>query len=897
MVRLRFFQPDAELPLVTAVTDVTRVTWGTATALLVALTTGLLTIVSSPPAEAGATVESYTTPASHTFHLNGLGYGHGIGMSQFGAEGMGRLGKTYRQILNFYYPGTNFAHTSAGRQIRVSISGLMRSTPQGTGVVVLDRAGLQLHHGGSRVNLPSRIGGNRVIAYRNVRTSSGIAVWAVSKSKAVRVKSGLSGSVRWQTAAAVTKSRMSVLSAAGYRRTYRGFLDVKPGSSSVMAVNTLRLEDYLRSVVSSEVPSSWTAAALRAQAVAARSYALVAQVNARAAHRSYDICDTTSCQVYSPISAESGPEVTAVRHTSGVYLRSSGQPVFAMFSSANGGYTVSGGRSYLIAKPDPYDGVVSGSANWGHSWSTSVSASHIESSWPQIGNLQKLKVLGRDGNGQWGGRVLSVALVGSKSTVSVSADTFRWAMGLKSTWWTVTNADSGSFAPAKNVRVAKRDRSAVVRWGAPDSDRKVQAYRVTVAGTKKVYRMGPRARHVRVTNLTNGKQYRARVAPVYKSRRGPNSATPAFVPSSSYSYFQSLPVNRVVERHETAPRQHGGQVSFAAVGKGRAPVSGTRAVAVRVISSSAGKAGRVFVWPCSHDDRDQVAVTYPGSGTTTGVATVGVPANGRVCVGSTTKLRSLDVDLLGYYTGSGVGTKALRSVAARRLVNSKTGLGWSSGRLVSGKPRDVRIAGRGGVPDRARTVLLSLGLVSPTENATLSIAGRGMPVSLGAAVHAPRHGWRTGTMVARLDDQGRLPLRLTKGRADVQVDVLGWFRPQTGERAGRYRSTKGFQALSASAGALHAGDSRAVRVRGSHTGIPGAASSVVVQALARGKQAGYLTVVPAGTHKTPRPMLAFSGKGVQRTSIVVPVGDDGRIRVTAKGGGADVSFRITGWYS
>jgi hypothetical protein len=341
-------------------------------------------------------------------------------------------------------------------------------------------------------------------------------------------------------------------------------------------------------------------------------------------------------------------------------------------------------------------------------------------------------------------------------------------------------------------------------------------------------------------------------------------------------------------------------VSFAAVGKGRAPVSGTRAAAVRVIASSAGKAGRVFVWPCSHDDRDQVAVTYPGSGTsgtTTGVATVGVPANGRVCVGSTTKLRSLDVDLLGYYTGSGVGTKALRSVAARRLVNSKTGLGWSSGRLVSGQPRDVRIAGRSGVPARARTVLLSLGLVSPSENATLSIAGRGMPVSLGAAVHAPRHGWRTGTIVARLDDKGRLPLRLTKGRGDVQVDVLGWFRPQTGERAGRFRSTKGFQALSASAGALHAGDSRAVRVRGSHTGIPGAASSVVVQALARGKQAGYLTVVPAGTHKTPRPMLAFSGKGVQRTSIVVPVGDDGRIRVTAKGGGADVSFRITGWYS
>ena len=106
-------------------------------------------------------------------------------------------------------------------------------------------------------------------------------------------------------------------------------------------------------MVSSEVPSSWTDAALRAQAVAARSYALLAQENARAANRAYDICDTTYCQVYSPVSGETVAEVAAVKATAGTYLRSAGQPVFAMFSSANGGYSVSGSRPYLVGQARP----------------------------------------------------------------------------------------------------------------------------------------------------------------------------------------------------------------------------------------------------------------------------------------------------------------------------------------------------------------------------------------------------------------------------------------------------------------------------------------------------------------------------------------------------------------
>ena len=859
---------------------------------------GVLPLLAAP-AKAGGAVEAYSRPSSGVFHLDGLGYGHGIGMSQFGAEGMGRLGKGYRQIVKFYYPGTRLGEVSAKRQIKVGLSGIVGSTPQGSGVVVPARSGQSLSHKGNPISLPAKVGGKPVSAFRVVKGSSGLAVWAVSSAKAVKVVGGLGGSVRWRTHSSVAKSQVGVQASNGNGRTYRGFLDVVASPSSVYVVNRLLLEDYLRSVVSSEVPSSWTSAALRAQAVAARSYALLAQVNARAANRAYDICDTTSCQVYSPMSGESAPEVSAVRATAHRYLRDAGQPVFAMFSSANGGYSVAGSRPYLVAKKDPYDGVVTGNANWGHSWSASVSASKIENAWPQIGTLKTLKVLGRDGNGAWGGRVLSVGLVGSKSTVSVSADSFRWAAGLKSTWWTVTNAKSTGLSPAKKVRVERGDRSAVVRWGAPSTQRRVKGYRVTVGSTDQTHRVGSDARRLRIKGLTNGRQYRAKVAPIYRSGRGPFTATPAFVPSSSYSYFQQVSARRIVDRGETSAVTHGGQVSVPVVGKGRAPEQGTRAVAVRVTAASARNPGRVKVWPCGVADRSQVAVTYQAEGSNSGLATVRVPAKGRLCLGSGTKLAALDVDLVGYYTSSGVGTKVLRSVAARRLVNSSTGFGWGRGRLESGDLRTVKIAGREGVPSGAHTVLVNIGLIEPTETATLSTASKGVPVSLGAVVRAPSGKWRTGTTVVRLDADGRLPLRLTKGKAHVHVDVLGWFRSQRGDRSGRFRSIKGFSALeSASSGTLSAGDSRTVRVRGGGTEVPGAASSVMVQALARGNgSSGYLTVLPAGSSKTARPLLAFDRRGTHRTLMVVPVGNDGKITVTAKGSAAAVSFRVVGWYS
>ena len=818
-------------------------------------------------------------------------------MSQFGAEGMGRTRQELPPDHDVLLPRHIFAQGASplGRSplaCPASCAALHRAMP----VVVLDRPGLERQQPRVVDRSAEAGGGKAVTSYRVVRGSGGLTVYAVSSARASKVKAGIGGAVTWRTTAVVSAARWPSRHGKRRHRLYRGHLEVKKGPSSVLAISRLRLEDYLRSVVSHEVPSSWTAAALRAQAVAARSYALTSQATARATHRSYDICDTTYCQAYGPISGESGAEIAGCEGDQrACTCRFAGQPVLAMFSSANGGYSVAGGRPYLVAQPDPYDGVVTGAANWGHQWSTSVNAGSIERSWPQIGRLQKVKVLGRDGNGQWGGRVLSVGLVGSKSTVTISADSFRWAVGLKSTWWTITNVDSGiKLRPrrcASNVEIDPLWSAGAHRHQAP-----VKGYRVTVSNADDTYRVGRNARKVRVKNLTNGKEYRAKVAPIYRSGPGPKTATSAFVPTSSYSYFEPMSARRVVDRKDTASEAHGGRVSAAVLGGGRAPESGTRAVAIRVSAESSRKAGRVTVWPCGAEDRSQVAVTYVASGSNTGLATVPVRSNGKVCLGASSSLTSLHVDLLGYYTSSGVGTKSLRAVAARRLVNSETGKGWSGGRLASGKPRAVQVAGREGVPNDVRTVLLSIGLVRPSSNATLSVAAPGTPVSLGAVVRAPKESWRTGTIVTRLDDKGRLPLRLTNGRSDVHVEVLGWFRPQTGDRSGRYRSTQTLTVLPQSA-VLAAGHAKTVRVRGGDTGVPGAASAVVVQALARSRHQGYVTLQPTGSNKEQRPLLAFDRRGTQRALMVVPVGDDGQLTVTAKGADADVSLRVVGWYS
>jgi len=362
--------------------------------------------------------DTWSVPSRASIIIKGHGYGHGHGMSQHGAEGAARQGKSHRQILRFYYPGTRVGEAKG----RVTVLITADTTDD---LVVRARRGLTVRDsaGGGRVTLPD----NGASRWRVAVTSNGVD----------RVSYRTDRWRRWRDLKGygefAARGPITLVTPAGHT-AYRGKLRAVPASPASRArdtVNVTSLENYVKGVVPREMPATWTPAAVRAQAVAARTYA--AYERAHPLSSRYQICDTTSCQVYGGVSAEHPDSNRAVNATRGEIRAHRGEPAFTQFSSSSGGWTSAGSRSYLPAQPDPYDGW---SGNPHHSWSVKVTDGRIENAFPKIGNLRRIVVLRRDGNGQWGGRVESIKLVGGSGSTTVSGDDFRFALGLQSEWVT-----------------------------------------------------------------------------------------------------------------------------------------------------------------------------------------------------------------------------------------------------------------------------------------------------------------------------------------------------------------------------------------------------------------------------------------------------------------------------
>jgi stage II sporulation protein D len=371
----------------------------------------LLLTTFAPPATA------VDVPRRAWITIKGHGYGHGHGMSQYGAEGAARRGLSFRQIANFYYPGTTWG-TSRG-SVRVEISADTTDD-----LVVLPRNGLRVRDSGAGTVTP--LPDNGATRWRISVNTAGEDRVAYFRNNRWRGWRGLAGEGAFSAGGAP----VTLVTPSG-RRRYRGQLAAEAPTAGGRArdtINTLSLEDYLKGVVPLEMPALWSKAAVRAQAVAARTYAAFEREN-----RTGPLCDTTSCQVYGGYSAEHPASNDAVEKTARLVLLHKGAPAFTQFSSSSGGWTSAGGRPYLIAKADPYDGWA---GNPNHTWSTRISDTVIESHWPGIGNLTRIAVTQRDGHGEWGGRVGSVTLVGARGRVVVSGDTLRSVLGLRSTWVT-----------------------------------------------------------------------------------------------------------------------------------------------------------------------------------------------------------------------------------------------------------------------------------------------------------------------------------------------------------------------------------------------------------------------------------------------------------------------------
>jgi stage II sporulation protein D len=271
-----------------------------------------------------------TARAGTALIVTGHGWGHGVGMSQWGAYGYALHGWDYKRILFHYYPGTRMGHAGEPR-VRVLLA-------RGASTVTVGCAAPMRVTDGRRLTrkLPSGVYGvGPKLALPVRRHGMGLSFGNLAVFDCARAPLTFDG------------------------RPYHGTLLVRSDGRHVSVVNAVALDTYLRGVVPSESPSHWPLAALEAQAVAARSYAMY-ELRPNAF---YDLVPTTADQVYGGVAAERPSSDKAVYATLGQVLTYGGQVARTYYSSSSGGRTEavqdawpgSAPVPYLRSVPDPYD--------------------------------------------------------------------------------------------------------------------------------------------------------------------------------------------------------------------------------------------------------------------------------------------------------------------------------------------------------------------------------------------------------------------------------------------------------------------------------------------------------------------------------------------------------------
>jgi hypothetical protein len=366
-----------------------------------------------------------------TLSATGHGWGHGRGMGQWGAFGYARMGWSATQILNHFYSLTT-AGAVPNQEMRVRLENM-----DGVDLLAQSTSGLRTSATGAAV-------------YGAVRVKPATLGWTVESAPSCAGPWALAGSsltlvsvnplTDTNVASAGRDAMVQACQPDATVRWYRGSLLATTISTTRITVNISMLEAYLRSVVASEVSAGWAdlggAAALQAQAVAARSYAL-AENRAPGVYRTTDALLTSCCQAYGGVArrAPGGAIVpledvrtdAAVAAVAGVVRMFGGNPARTEYSASTGGMTVASTHSPAVV--DLGDAVVTRRAdgsvnplgtNPHHTWTTSIARAAIEGIWaPSGGQLTAIDVTRRVGGGDFGGRAVEVRLTFTTGIVTV----------------------------------------------------------------------------------------------------------------------------------------------------------------------------------------------------------------------------------------------------------------------------------------------------------------------------------------------------------------------------------------------------------------------------------------------------------------------------------------------
>lgn len=354
-------------------------------------------------------VPTVASGAQYTFTFEGRGWGHGVGLSQYGARGAALAGWDEQRILSHYYRNTAIEE-QAPQRVRV----LLRSTSRSVlirGPFLARGAGTDLRVPAGRVR--ASVEGRNVVLRaqdgREIARTPGPII--LRKAGGVRVRNG-----RYRGRVRLAASRPGVLE----------------------VVNIVGLEQYLRGVVPGEVPAAWgddAPAAVRAQAIAARTFALAT----RKKRGRFDLFSDVRSQVYRGIGIEDPRTDEAIKKTRGMVITYGGAPIVANFFSTSGGQTASAStiwegvdQPYLVSVNDPFDRV-----SPFHRWQepVQISGADLGAALGLGGSVTNLQILSTGRSP----RVMRVEVEtegGARSVVS--GPQIRTAAGLRSTWFTFT---------------------------------------------------------------------------------------------------------------------------------------------------------------------------------------------------------------------------------------------------------------------------------------------------------------------------------------------------------------------------------------------------------------------------------------------------------------------------
>jgi stage II sporulation protein D len=213
-------------------------------------------------------------------------------------------------------------------------------------------------------------------------------------------------------------------------RIYRGEFLIFAREGRLTLINQIQLEDYLRGVLPKEVSPKWPMAALKAQAIAARTYTIATLGKHK--EEGFDLCTTIHCQVYGGAAGEDPATDTAVLETAGEIVVCDGKVINAIYHSSSGGYTEDPvnvwGCAVSYLKPVPDWDQNSPHYQWVRSLEWSVLQAATERNYPQIGALQRVTPATLGANG----RVYKVALKGECGEMIITGEQFRNLTGLPS---------------------------------------------------------------------------------------------------------------------------------------------------------------------------------------------------------------------------------------------------------------------------------------------------------------------------------------------------------------------------------------------------------------------------------------------------------------------------------